>query len=180
MKNLQISLLILTAVACASAQICKWVGTAPVCDPKCEGTYKHYWVKSTCGSGTMCWTGHKHFCCKVASPYSLIYWKGTAPFCGASCSDCDKGHECIIEKHPCGDGAPCASGHKVLCGRKRTTSMAELQELMKLSEYTKAKEEENLNMALLMGGTRQAVEMEGSDPGLVLAYVNYDKIIMDN
>ena len=44
----------------------------------------------------------------------------------------------------------------------------------------KSKEEENLNMALPMGGTRQAVEMEGSDPGLVLAYVNYDKIIMDN
>ena len=85
-----------------------------------------------------------------------------------------------MRSNDCGDGAECWTGRKVLCGRKRTTSMAELQELMKLSEYTKAKEEENLNMALLMGGTRQAVEMEGSDPGLVLAYVNYDKIIMEN
>ena len=35
-------------------------------------------------------------------------------------------------------------------------------------------------MATLRGEPRQPVKMEGSDPGLVLAYANYDKIIPEN
>ena len=145
----------------------------------CVGKYNHYWTWSKCGNGAQCSSGYKVYCCTKPSPYSLIYWKGIAPFCSASCNDCGKGDDCLI-KNNCGNGAGCWSGRKVLCGRKGTTSMAELQELMKLSEYTKAKEEENLNMALLMGEPHQVVEMEGSDPGLVLANVNYEKFVMEN
>ena len=125
-------------------------------------------------------TGYKVYYCDEPNPYSLMYWKGTAPFCGADCNDCDTGDDCIISNNKCGDGARCWTGRKVLCGHICPTSMAELQELMELSKYTKAKEEENLNMALLMGETRQVVEMECSGPGLVLAYVNYDKIILED
>ena len=181
MKTFQICLLILTAVACASALSCYWKGTAPFCAVKpwdCEG---YYWTWSNCGDGPPCWDGYKVYCCNELSPYGLLYWKGTAPSCGASCNDCGRGDECIIRHNRCGNGAECSSGSKVLCGRRGTTSKAELQELIKQSDYTKAKEKENLNMARLMGVSRQqAVAMGGSDPGLMLAYVNYDKIIMEN
>ena len=183
MKTLQISLLILTAGACASALSCEWIGTAPFCraDPTdCVGTYNHYWTWSKCGDGKQCWSRYKVLCCNKPIPYSLLYWKGTSPFCRGSCNDCSTGDDCVINDNKCGDGARCWTGHKVLCGRTQSTSMAELQDLMELSEYTKAKEEENLNMALLMGEPGQVVETEGPDPGLVLAYVNYDKIIMEN
>lgn len=53
--------------------------------------------------------------------------------------------------------------------------MSELEELVKISEHTTAKEQS----ALLMGAPPQADAMEESNSGLVLAYVNYNKIIYD-
>ena len=66
-------------------------------------------------------------------------------------------------------------GKKQLCAKDLVT-VAELEELEKISEYTRAREQ----MAMLMGGSRPVQAMEESDPGLMLGYVNYDKIIMDN
>ena len=97
MKTLPIFLLIVTAVACASALECKWLGTAPFCDAHpedCIGKFDNYWYKTR----DRCWTGYKVLCCT---------------------------------------GPPIET------------------------------EEENLNMG---EEPRQPVEMEGSDPGLVLAY----------
>ena len=116
MKTLPIFLLILTAVACASAKSCKWIGTAPFCsghasDCTDSSGFSYYWYSSRTGDGKSCWTGNKVFCCNVPPDQT---------------------------------------------------------------------EEENLNMALLRGEPRQPEEMEGSDPGRVLAYANYDKIIPEN
>ena len=97
MKASKISLLILSAVACASALSCQWKGTAPFCDvsPRdCVGTYNHYWTWGKCGDGEMCVTGYKVYCCDEPSPYSILYWRGTAPFCNADCNDCYTGDDC--------------------------------------------------------------------------------------
>ena len=156
---------------------CKWFGTAPWCFGKesdCTGDYDHYFVKSTCGDGRHCTTGFKVLCCNVENPYSSLYWKGTAPFCSGECADCN-GDDCL-GRSQCGDGNFCwGSGRKQLCGRRSSLTKAELEEMVKISEYTKAKE----GMAMLMGG-HQVDVMEESDPGLVLAYVNYDKVIWEN
>ena len=71
---------------------------------------------------------------------------------------------------------------KALCGRRASVTMAELQTLMEISEKTTAKEEYNLKLATLMGKPPHlaAAAMTESDPGLVLASVNYDKVIQDN
>ena len=49
---------------------------------------------------------------------------------------------------------------------------------MNISDKTKAKEEKNLNLAQSMGRLPPVDAMEESDPGLVLASVNYEKIIL--
>ena len=67
----------------------------------------------------------------------------------------------------CGDGSE-TKAHR---GSNKSVTMSELEEI---SKDTKAKEQS----ALLMGGPRQVDAM--GDSGLVLAYVNYDKIIMNN
>ena len=123
---------------------CKWIGTAPFChghtsDCEKEDNFKHYWFKSTCGSGSECWSGSKVLCCNLPNPYTL-YWKG----CGSSCSDCDSGDHCVGSDR-CGGGGKCSSGRKYICGIPPSVSA-----------------------------------VEESDPGLVLASVNYDKIILEN
>jgi hypothetical protein len=121
----------------------------------------------------MCDGGYKVLCCDTKHPFSAFYWKGTAPFCSGECRDCN-GDVCLL-KNDCGVGGVCWSGKKQLCGRKSSVTKAELEEMVKISEYTKARE----GMAMLMGG-HQVDVMEESDPGLVLAYVNYDKVIWEN
>ena len=157
---------------------CKWIGTAPLCNGKesdCTGDYDHYLTDGTCGKGgNRCIVGYKVLCCNVENPFSTVYWKGTAPFCSGKCSDCN-GDACILQDD-CGVGVACWSGTKQLCGRYRSLTKAELEDMVKISQYTKAKE----GMAMLMGGHHQVDVMEESDPGLVLAYVNYDKVIWEN
>ena len=76
------------------------------------------------------------------------------------------------------DGAVLNGGQqkKILCGHLRSLTVAELEALVKISEYTKAREQ----IAMLMGGSRPLQAMEESDPGLVLPYVKHEKIIMDD
>ena len=155
---------------------CKWVGTAPACrgNPNdCFGSYYLTWSK--CGDGDYCISGYKVFCCTAPSPYSSVYWRGTAPVCRATCGDCHEGDVCI-SKSDCGDGAECVTGQKVLCGTLSSITVAELEEMVKISEHTKAREV----MAMLMGGSLPVQAMGESDPGLVLASVNYDMVIPDN
>ena len=58
--------------------------------------------------------------------------------------------------------------------------MAELQEFIDISDKTKAKEEEDMKLARWMGSPHLVGAMEESDPGLVLASINYDKIILEH
>ena len=156
---------------------CEWKGTAPSCGADardCVGSHSHYWAWSKCGDGKQCTSGRKAFCCTSANPYVITYWTGTAPFCKGTCHKCEiNGDHCIVE-NKCGDGSRCWSGKKALCGRQGSVTLSKLEELVKMSEDTNAKEQS----VLLMGEPPQVDAM--GESGLVLAYVNYDKIIMDN
>ena len=160
---------------------CRWIGTAPFCagDPTdCTGTTPYYYtVWSKCGDGDQCWTGYKAICCNQENIYTLLYWKGTAPFCGGKCSDCND--DICVTTSDCGDGAECWSGKKVLCGRLPTVTMAEVEELQKISAYTREREEGYKKAQVMGGGVRLKEPMEPY-PDLVLAYVNYDRVIEDN
>ena len=95
-----------------------------------------------------------------ASAENECRWLGTAPFCTAHRADCiGKFNQYWYSRKQ-----NCWTGSKALC----------------CTEPPPAREEENLNMATLMGEPRQPEEMEGFDPGLVLAYAHYDKIIPEN
>ena len=161
---------------------CKWLGTAPYCDPDpCSGTYGHEWAWGVCGDGAPCERSLKRLCCNATSPFSYTYWRGTDPFCGGVCSDCYPVGICILTSR-CDyhDGTLCWSGGKVLCGHLKSLPIGELQELVEISEKTKAKEEESRKLAHLMGRPPLVGAMEECAPGLVLASVNFDKIIVEN
>ena len=79
----------------------------------------------------------------------------------------------------CGDGAECWTGKKVLCGRLSTVTTAEVEELQKISAYTREKEE-SYKKAQVMGGGVHLKEPMEPYPDLALAYVNYDMVIEDN
>ena len=70
--------------------------------------------------------------------------------------------------------------YRALCGVWKSITMAESQTLMVISKKTKAKEERDIKMAQLMGRPPLVGAVEESDPGLVIASVNYDKIILEN
>ena len=82
-------------------------------------------------------------------------------------------------ENDCGNGIVCWSGKKVLCGRLSTVTTAEVEELQKISAYTREKEEAGYKKAQVMGGVHLKQPMEPY-PDLALAYVNYDMVIEDN
>ena len=93
--------------------------------------------------------------------------------CIGECKDCQAGDLCLT-RSVCGDGAECWLGKKVLCGRLSTVTMAEVEELQKISAYTREKEEAGSKKAQLMGvHLNQPMEPY---PDLVLASVNYDMV----
>ena len=148
-------------------------------DEACEAPFSYLWASARTKSCRVSLipsvfpTPMEGLCCNWENPFSVVYWKGSAPFCNADCLDCNDGDYCIV-KHKCGDGGLCNLGYKRLCGHLGSLTVAELEELEKISEYTKAREE----MAMLMGGSHPVQAIEESEPGLVLAYVNYEKITM--
>ena len=110
-------LLILIAVACISAEPCKWIGTAPFCKgdrSDCIHPWGNYEGESERGDGAKCWTGHKVKCC-----YSYCKWVGTAPFCRGHPSDCTGKYSLYRGRATAGQGNYCLSGYKVLCCEPR-------------------------------------------------------------
>ena len=130
-------------------------------------------ASSICGDGAKCLAGSKVFCCPPMI-LSVLYWKGTAPFCDGKCISGDL----ELTQSRCGDGNTCWAGIKVLCGRPATVTTAEVEELQKISAYTRESEEEGYKKkkAQLMG----VVEPMEPYPDLALAYVNYDMVIENN
>ena len=96
---------------------------------------------------------------------------GTAPFCNGKCQSGDL----WLTESDCGDGDECLTGKKVLCGRLSTVTTAEVEELQKISAYTREKEEAGSKNAQLMG-----VQPMEPYPDLALASVNYDMVVEDN
>ena len=57
----------------------------------------------------------------AATPQDKVKWLGTAPFCKGDVTDCADRDWVYIGPGKAGDGSPCVSGHKVLCGRFSAT-----------------------------------------------------------
>lgn len=162
--------LALLVLAAGEAKKCTWYGTAPDCDADEESCSKnglHYWADGTMGEGKYCVNGRKVLCCDVPSPYVYTYWEGTAPFCSASCEDClEEKDECIIECNKAGDGNPCHSGCKTLCGSRDAPTKQDLK------EYIEENVERHQDEATAVSAARIARVYE---VGELLVEKDYDK-----
>ncbi|WP_363351974.1 RICIN domain-containing protein [Methylocystis echinoides] len=123
-------LLILGGVA-ASAQSCRWDGTAPFCGGECSGgeqemarlsTWPGHWTPVIVNPavnhfGSACVTGTKALCCRTGL---TCRWDGTAPFCDGEC----RSNETQSTPPPgSSSGSSCWTGSKVYCcSRVGTTS----------------------------------------------------------
>jgi hypothetical protein len=110
----------------ATAQSCRWDGTAPFCSGSCGAneneltrldSIPNFWappfVQVIPPFGSSCLTGSKALCCSGRGP--RCRWDGTAPFCSGSC----RGDE-VQAPPPDGSykGASCWTGDKVYCCNK--------------------------------------------------------------
>lgn len=100
----------------------KVIGTAPACGAKpsdCSGDHPHFITKLGSGGGHNCTSGTKVLCGnkQFVDQYMNYYWEGTAPSCAAGKSDC--GSDTYLMNDFKGAGAPCLSGHKVLCAIRK-------------------------------------------------------------
>jgi hypothetical protein len=110
----------------ATAQSCRWDGTAPFCSGSCGaneneltrlGSIPDFWVppfvEVNPPFGANCVTGSKALCCSTPGPHCR--WDGTAPFCSGSC----QGDEVQASPPPgSSSGASCWTGSKVYCCNK--------------------------------------------------------------
>lgn len=122
-------LLILGTSRAVMAQTdCRWDGTAPACNGKCNageseitrlgflpGGYPPYYYGPDFGKP--CATGSKALCCKT--PGITCRWDGTAPFCDGECLSSE-----TVSQPPAGSsaGKPCWTGSKVYCCKQSTGS----------------------------------------------------------
>lgn len=107
----------------ATAQSCRWAGTAPLCNGGCAGdetevtrldAIPDFWIPPFVNInppfGSNCATGTKALCCKT--PGRSCRWDGTAPFCKGSC----RSGETRSEPPPgSSSGSSCVTGSKVYC-----------------------------------------------------------------
>lgn len=96
---------------------CAWSQCGAVDCSQLHG-FPNQWASGTCGQfSTPCSEGKSRlYCCENPSPYRSTYWVES---CTASCSSCEENDECVISSNACGDGSPCTSGGRVLCGMNR-------------------------------------------------------------
>ena len=119
-----IAFMFLVSLAPASAQNCRWAGTAPICNGSCGahetemtrlGSIPDFWtapfVSQTPPFGQNCATGSKALCCSTGGTSSCRF-DGTAPFCEGSCRNNE-----TQQAPPPGSssGAGCVTGSKVYC-----------------------------------------------------------------
>jgi hypothetical protein len=116
----------------ASAQSCRWDGTAPLCNGSCGGNETEvtrldaipsFWVPPFVTVnppfGSNCATGTKALCC--ATPGRSCRWDGTAPFCEGACRP---GETQATPPPGSSSGAKCVTGSKVFCCVTHTGSVA--------------------------------------------------------
>ncbi|MDX6751938.1 hypothetical protein SH611_19195 [Geminicoccaceae bacterium 1502E] len=130
----------------ASAQSCRWDGTAPFCSGACRSgeseslrasSLPDHWrdafpVIQNTNFGESCWTGSKVLCCP-APVGSECRWDGTAPFCEGSCGPGEQQRPPAPENL---SGAGCVTGSKVYCCRSNTgTSRSALQTNQDLTSF---------------------------------------------
>jgi hypothetical protein len=109
----------------ASAQNCRWDGTAPFCSGSCGGGETEitrmsgipdFWeppmVNMPADFGAECLTGSKALCCSQAGV--TCRWDGTAPFCDG---ECQQGETVGSPPPGSSSGAGCLTGSKVYCCR---------------------------------------------------------------
>ncbi len=108
----------------ASAQFCRWAGTAPYCDGSCGhgeteitrlDTWPGFWTPpignpASNNFGSACALGSKVLCCP--SPGVSCRWDGTAPFCSGSCR---AGERASQPPPGSSSGKSCVTGSKVYC-----------------------------------------------------------------
>lgn len=128
--QLVLALILFMLIPFASAQSCRWDGTAPFCNGSCGGNevevtrldgIPDFWVPPFVNMnppfGKNCATGTKALCC--SSPGRACRWDGTAPFCSGSC----RSNETKSTPPPgTSSGAACVTGSKVYCCTKLGTS----------------------------------------------------------
>lgn len=143
---LALALAAFTMQAPATAQTCRWDGTAPFCEGSCGAgesettrlsSMPDHWQDANPGVqntnfGEPCWTGSKALCCP-APRGSECRWDGSGPFCRGRCGAGE------AERSPppgSSSGQGCASGKKVYCCRSNTgTSRAALKTNNKLTQF---------------------------------------------
>jgi hypothetical protein len=115
----------------ATAQSCRWDGTAPLCSGECGGdetevtrldAIPDFWIPPMVNQnpdfGEPCWTGTKALCCKT--PGRTCRWDGTAPFCDG---ECRAGETQSQPPDGSSSGSGCWTGSKVYCCRTTSGSV---------------------------------------------------------
>lgn len=129
-------IVMLVMIPFATAQTCRWDGTAPICNGSCGGNETEvtrldaipdFWVPPFVNQnpsfGESCVTGTKALCCATVG--STCRWDGTAPFCDGSC----RSDETQSTPPPgSSSGAACVTGSKVFCCKKFGTTKQKLVE----------------------------------------------------
>jgi hypothetical protein len=99
--------LLVGGAAHAANNACRWEGTAPFCDGKCDSGYTQT-KTSKVGDGKKCTTGHKVYCCLTAS----IHIVGKAPFCNGRCPT---GEVTVSYQKQGENGQQCITGKAAVC-----------------------------------------------------------------
>ena len=96
------------------------IPTVPCCweDNTCtEGRiYMHAQCNRDCPGNILCCDP------SVLEEYDYPVWRATVPFCGTSCGICGSDPYLCWWRSRCGDGPPCWSGYKYLCGIRRSNN----------------------------------------------------------
>ena len=99
--------LLIGSAAQAANSACRWEGTAPLCDGKCDPGYTQTKTSKT-GDGKKCATGNKIYCCLTSS----IHVVGKAPLCNGKCPT---GEVTVGYQKEGENGNKCVTGKAAIC-----------------------------------------------------------------
>lgn len=100
-------LLIGGAVQAANNEPCRWEGTAPACNGRCDAGFTLI-KRDKAGNGKKCVTGTKAYCCLTSS----IHIVGKGPFCNGKCP---VGEETLGYQKEGKNGKKCTTGKAAIC-----------------------------------------------------------------